>query len=70
MLHSAPVLDLLGVNGFMSFVNVMDLAVVDRLYHIHGYSIKSVCRSVFHEAFTTHSSMSESRSLAKFLGKN
>ena len=70
MLPSAPVLDILGVNGSMSFPNAMDLAVVARLYHIHRYSMRSVCRFVFQDAFTTHSSMSESRSLAKFLRKN
>ena len=69
LLQSVLILDILTVNGFMSFVNVMDLAVVARFYHIRGYSMKSVCIFAFREAFTTYGVMSESRSLAKFYGR-
>ena len=70
LLHSVLVLYILTVNGSMSFLNVMDLAVVARFYRIRGYSMTSVCIFAFQEALTTHGVMSESRSLAKFLRKN
>ena len=65
-LHSVSGLDILTVNGPTSFLNVMDISVVARLYHIHRYSMESVCMSVFLEAFTTHNAISESLSLANF----
>ena len=66
-INCVPVLDMLIVNGSMSFLNVMDLAVVARLYHFQGYIMKAVCMFVFQKAFTTHGTMSESRYLAFFL---
>ena len=42
------VVDILTANGSMPFLNVMDLGVATRLYHIiYGYSIKSACMFVF-----------------------
>ena len=70
MLHSAPVLDILGVNGSMSFLNVMDLAVVARLYHIHRYSTKSVCSLSFRRHLLHTVSCLSRDLLQKFLRKN
>ena len=71
ILHSVPVLDILTVNRSTSFLDVIFRHVgVAQLYHIYEYSMKSVWMFVFQEASTTHGGMSESRSLAMFLGKN
>ena len=53
-LHSVPALDILTVNGPTSFLNVMDISVVARLYHIHDIAwSRSACLSFSRQLLPT-----------------
>ena len=60
VLHGVPGLDTLIVNGSTSFLDVVGVAGVDRLYDTHRYDKESFGIFAFQEPLTTHGAMSGS----------